>query len=104
MSLNLNDGAGSVIQKLLADEEAGEGIAVRIDMHYHEGSDDPHVTLGLDSKREGDLTAEHAGQVVLLAQPNVADWLENKLVDAKITDDGPMFAFLEPGDKACNCC
>ena len=98
MPLNLPDGTGSVIQKLLADEGAGEDIAVRIDMHYHEGSDDPHVTLGLDSKREGDLTAKHDGQIVLLAQPDVGNWLENKLVDAKNTDDGPMFAFLDPGD------
>jgi len=73
--LTVTEGAAARLAEILAAENCPTDIAIRF---VFDGRD---LAMQADNQRPGDATFEHAGRVVLLLDEEVAQLLENQILD-----------------------
>lgn len=94
--LQITDTAASVFREILAQEDV-PGNAIRIASETQEGGREGISLLAIDEPAPTDAPAEAPGVRVVVA-PELADSLEDAVLDARPSEQGPEF-FLRPQER-----
>ena len=85
--LTVTEPAAAQLDAILA--KAPEGVAVRFVVNGN--ALEPRV----DTPREGDQTFQHGERTVLLVEPAMAEALTDRVLDAKVTEQGTQLALTQ---------
>ncbi len=81
--LTLTEAAGAYLLQMLANDQAPEGVAVRV------VSDEDELSMQRGRPEPGETTFEHAGKTVLVLDEQMSTALTDKTLDVEQTDEGP---------------
>ena len=90
--LQMTEKAGSLLAKLLNESDAPEDMSARLE------ADDEQLRLAMDHPQENDQAFEFEGRIVLLVDPEVAQALQNYVLDIEDTEDGHCLTVTEASD------
>jgi iron-sulfur cluster assembly protein len=95
--LTLTPAAAEVVRRILADapEDASGGLRIASAEPTAEGVAFD-MTL-VDAPEENDATVEEEGATIFL-EPEAADLLDDKILDAEVAEDEVRFAVIDPQD------
>lgn len=97
--LTLSADAAQAVKQVVNSSEAGENGGIRLTL---KPVDDQQAQLQLSlatSPEPGDTQVEHEGANVFMDE-QVAPFLDDKVLDATIEDEGPSFTILDKSGEA----
>lgn len=98
--LTISPDAAQAVKQVVNSAEAGQNGGIRLSLKPVD-EQQAKLELSLATNPEpGDTQVEQEGANVYLDE-QVASFLDDKILDAKIEDEGPSFAILDkPGDAS----
>lgn len=97
--LTLSADAAQAVKQVVNSSEAGENGGIRLTL---KPVDDQQAQLQLSlatNPEPGDTQVEHEGANVFMDE-KVAPFLDDKVLDATIEDEGPSFTILDKSGEA----
>ena len=86
--LTVTEAASAHLRRILDEAGQPEDVVARF---VREGS---KAALRADTVKSGDVTFEHEGQTVLVADEAVSEMLADRTLDVQETEDGPQIKLV----------